>query len=152
METFKVFSLLSKNQILLFWTFCWVQSGRFCDQRGISLFYQRKDFIELHLAIDVTFLVSSSKHLRYHPMIIKFCSAIIAKSPTACEEIWLNQQKGSGILILPIQRTLRDYRNYIRPQRGDKNSGNLLCYILFKLFIVQSMLLHILFERNFKIW
>ena len=80
--------------------------------------------------------------------------AIAAKSPTAYEEIRLNQQKGSGILILPSQRTLRDYRNYNGPQRGfnpevvneltsktqdfvcDKNPGNLLRCILFKLFIV----------------
>ena len=100
--------------------------------------------------------------------------AIAAKSPTAYEEIRLNQQKGSGILILSSQRTLRDYRNYIGPQCGfnpevvneltsktqdftdmkrftillfdemkvhkdlvcDKNSGNLLRCILFKLFIV----------------
>ena len=133
-----------------------------------KLFCKSKDFIELHFAIDVTFQVSSSKHLRYHLMIIKFCLAIAAKSPTAYKEIWLNQQKGSGILVLPSQRTLRDYRDYIRPQRGfnpetvnewtsktqdftdmerftvllfdemkvqkhlvwDKNTGNLLVYIL----------------------
>ena len=140
-----------------------------------KLLCQSKDFIELHLAIDVTFFqVSSSKHLTYHSMIIKFCLAIAAKSPTAYEEIRLNQQKGSGILILSSQRTLRDYRNYIGPQCGfnpevvneltsktqdftdmkrftillfdemkvhkdlvcDKNPGNLLRCILFKLFIV----------------
>ena len=140
-----------------------------------KLFCQSKDFIELHLAIDVTFFqVSSSKDLTYHSMIIKFCLAIAAKSPTAYEEIRLNQQKGSGILILPSQRTLRDYRNYIGLQRGfnpevvnevtsktqdftdmerftillfdemkvhkdlvcDKNPGNLLRCILFKLIIV----------------
>ena len=93
---------------------------------------------------------------------------------TPCEEIPLNQEKGSGIFILPSQRTVRGYRNYIRLQRGfspdvvnelpsktqdfaeidrftvllfdemkvqedlawDKNTGNLLCYILFKLFFV----------------
>ena len=97
-----------------------------------------------------------------------------AKSSTPYEEIPLNQEKGSGLLILPSQRTVRGYRNYIRPQRGfnpdvvneltsktqdfaeierftallfdemkvqedlvwDKNTGNLLCYILLKLFFV----------------
>ena len=44
--------------------------------------------------------------------------AIATKSPTPYEEIWLNQQKGSEIPILLSQRTLRDYRNYIKPQRG----------------------------------
>ena len=133
-----------------------------------KLFCQSKNFIELHLAIDATFQVFSSKHLRYYPTIIKFCLEIAAKSPTAYEEFQLNWQKQSGILVLPSQRTLRDYRNYIRRQRGfnpevvnklisksqdftdmvrftvlffdemkvqedlvwDKNTGNLLFYIL----------------------
>ena len=30
----------------------------------------------------------------------------------------MNETKGTGILVLPSQRTLRDYRNYSRPQRG----------------------------------
>ena len=59
-----------------------------------KLFFQSKDFVERHVAIDETsFQVSSSKHLRYHPMIMKFCLAIAGKSPTAYEEIRLNQQK-----------------------------------------------------------
>ena len=115
-------------------------------------------------------------------MIRKFCLGIAAKSTTPYEEIPLNQEKGSGILFLPSQRTVRCYRNYIRPQRGfipdvvneltsktydfaeierftvllfdemkvqedlvwDENTGNLLRYILFKLFIVKSILLHFL--------
>ena len=139
-----------------------------------KLFCQSKDFIELHLAIHVTFQVSSSKHLRCHPMITKFCLAIAVKSPTAYEKIRLNQQKGSGILVVPSQRTLRDCRNYIRPQRRfnpevvnklnsktqdftdvecfivllldemkveedlvwDKNTGNLLFYILHVVYCV----------------
>ena len=133
-----------------------------------KLLCQSKELIDLHLAIDVTFQVSISKHLRYHPMIIKFCLAIAAKSTTVYEKIWLNQQKVSGTIVLQSQRTLRDYRNYIRPQHGfnpevvnelssktqdfsdmecfpllmfdemkvredlvlDKNTGNLLFYIL----------------------
>ena len=51
-------------------------------------------------------------------MIIKYCLSIAAKSPGAYEELRLNEKKGTGILVLPSQRTLRDYRNYIRPQRG----------------------------------
>lgn len=28
------------------------------------------------------------------------------------------QKTGSGVLVLPSLRTLRDYKNYIRPTRG----------------------------------
>lgn len=51
-------------------------------------------------------------------MIIIYCLSIAAKSPGAYEELRLNEKKGTGILVLPSQRTLLDYRNYIRPQRG----------------------------------
>ena len=51
-------------------------------------------------------------------MIIKFCLLIAAKSPSAYEALRFDIKKGSGILVLPSQRTLRDYRNYICPKRG----------------------------------
>ena len=51
-------------------------------------------------------------------MIIKFCLLIAAKSPSAYEDLRFDSKKGSGILVLPSQRTLRDYRNYICPKRG----------------------------------
>lgn len=56
---------------------------------------------------------SNSTAVRYHPMIIRYCLSLVAKSPSLYEEL-----RNSGILVLPSQRTLRDYRNYIRPQRG----------------------------------
>ena len=46
-------------------------------------------------------------------MIILYCLSLVAKSPSLYEEL-----RNSGILVLPSQRTLRDYRNHIRPQRG----------------------------------
>lgn len=46
-------------------------------------------------------------------MIIRFCLAIASKSSSAYEEL-----RKSGILCLPSKRTLRDYRNAIRPQTG----------------------------------
>ena len=46
-------------------------------------------------------------------MIIRYCLSLVAKSPSLYEEL-----RNSGILVLPSQRTLRDYRNHIRPQRG----------------------------------
>ena len=56
---------------------------------------------------------SSSKGVRYHPMIIRFCLSLAAKSPSCYEEL-----RDSKLLILPSQRRLKDYRNAIRPQRG----------------------------------
>ena len=35
----------------------------------------------------------------------------------AYEQIQLNQKEGFGVLVLPSQRTLHDYKNYIRLQR-----------------------------------
>ena len=51
-------------------------------------------------------------------MIIKFCLLIAAKSLSAYEDLRFDSMKGSGILVLPSQRTLRDYRNYICRKRG----------------------------------
>lgn len=56
---------------------------------------------------------SSATGVRYHPMIIRFCLSLAAKSPSCYEEL-----RNSKVLVLPSQRRLRDYRNAIRPQRG----------------------------------
>ena len=58
-------------------------------------------------------LKSSATGIRYHPMIIRFCLSLAAKSPSCYEEL-----RNSKVLVLPSQRRLRDYRNAIRPQRG----------------------------------
>ena len=50
---------------------------------------------------------------QYHPMIIRFCLSLIAKSPAAYEEL-----RDSNILVLPSKRTLLDYKNAIRPKVG----------------------------------
>lgn len=50
---------------------------------------------------------------RYHPIIIRFCLSLAAKSPSCNEEL-----RNSKVLALPSQRRLKDYRNAIRPQRG----------------------------------
>lgn len=61
---------------------------------------------------------SSSKSVRYHPSIIRYCLLLAAKSSPAYEDIRYNENTGTGVLILPSQCRLRDYRNYIRPKRG----------------------------------
>ena len=52
----------------------------------------------------------------YHPMIIRFCLSLAAKSASAYDEL-----RDSNVLTLPSRRTLRDYRNAIRPNTGFNN-------------------------------
>ena len=61
---------------------------------------------------------SSPTSVRYHPMIIKFCLNLAAKSSSAYKDLRYGSTTGTGILVLPSLRTLRDYKNYIRPARG----------------------------------
>jgi len=56
---------------------------------------------------------SSSTGVRYHPMVIRYCLSLATKSPACYEEL-----RKSKILVLPSQRTLKDYRNSIRPSPG----------------------------------
>jgi hypothetical protein len=42
---------------------------------------------------------------RYHPQMIRFALSIQCKSPSAYREL-----RGSGALILPSERVLRDYK------------------------------------------
>ena len=51
-------------------------------------------------------------------MIIKYCLAITSKSSVAYKELRYDSKKGTGVLVLPSQRTLRDSKNYIRRERG----------------------------------
>ena len=51
---------------------------------------------------------SSKSSIRYHPMIIKYCLNLAAKSSSTY----------SDLQCLPSLRTLRDYKNYIKPTRG----------------------------------
>ena len=62
--------------------------------------------------------LSSPSCIRYHPMIIKFCLNLAAKSSSAHKDLRYYNKTGTGVLVLPSLRTLRDYKNYIRPARG----------------------------------
>ena len=75
-------------------------------------------FMKLFWEEQQKYLVRSKTGRRYHPMIIKFCLALAAKSSSAYSELRYDPEKGSGVLVLPSLRSLRDYRNYIRPTRG----------------------------------
>ena len=57
-------------------------------------------------------------------MIIRFCLSLAAKSSSCYEEL-----RNSGLLVLPSQRTLRDYRNFVKRKPGykkDKITGQLI--------------------------
>ena len=84
---------------------------RNCDQNKIS------PFMKLFWEEQIKYLNSSSQ-IRYHPMVIKYCLGLHAKSPACYEQVRLNVKECSGILVLPSQTTLRDYKNYIRPECG----------------------------------
>ena len=61
---------------------------------------------------------TTSRNVRYHPMIIRYCLALASKSPAAYEQLRYDESSGTGVLVLPSRRRLQDYKNYITPQRG----------------------------------
>ena len=92
-----------------------------------------KDFVDIFKAADTStlppfmklfweeqqkYVQTSQKGIRYHPAIIRKCLSLLAKSPAAYDELRYDEKKGTGFLILPSKRRLRDYKNYIRPERG----------------------------------
>ena len=50
---------------------------------------------------------------KYHPMLIRFCLSLATKSGSAYDDL-----RNSDVLVLPSRRTLRDYRNAIKPTVG----------------------------------
>ena len=76
-------------------------------------------FMKLFWEEQLKYISSSSPtSIRYHPMIIKFCLNLAAKSSSAYRDLRCDSTAGTGILVLPSLRILCDYRNYIRPTRG----------------------------------
>ena len=58
-------------------------------------------------------LFNKGTGVRYHPMIIRFCMSLASKSASAYDEL-----RSTNILTLPSRRTLRDYKNAIKPGAG----------------------------------
>ena len=89
----------------------------------ISL-YSKKDsnsippFMKLFWDEQQNCVRTSTAGRRYHLMIIKYCLNLAAKSTAAYSELRYDSATGSGVLVLPSLRTLRDYRNYFKPTRG----------------------------------
>ena len=84
-----------------------------CDQKDAP------PFMKLFWEEQQKYLQSSSKSsIRYHPMIIKYCLNLAANSSSIYSDLRYDSKTGSSILVLPSLRTLRDYKNYIKPTRG----------------------------------
>ena len=76
-------------------------------------------FMKLFWEEQLKYISSSSPtSIRYHPMIIKFCLNLAAKSSSAYKDLRYGSTTVTGIVFLPSLRRLRDYKNYIRPTRG----------------------------------
>ena len=61
----------------------------------------------------------TNKHgRRWHPHFVEFCLSIHAKSSSAYNELRISDKNPDGILYLPHERTLRDYRNHFKPEPG----------------------------------
>jgi len=70
-------------------------------------------FMDLFWQQQKKLLTRSSTGVRYHPMVIRYCLSLATKSPACYEEL-----HKSNILVIPSQRTLKDYRNCIHPKAG----------------------------------
>ena len=75
-------------------------------------------FMKLFWEEQQKYVKSSPNSIRYHPMIIRYCLSLAAKSSSMYDDIRYDEKNGTGFLILPSRRRLRDYKNYIRPQHG----------------------------------
>ena len=71
-------------------------------------------FMKLFWKEQKKYLSISPKARKYHPMIVRFCLSLAAKSPSAYGEL-----RNPNILILPSRGTHRDYKNAIRPRPHD---------------------------------
>ena len=79
-----------------------------------TIFTNAKDvtpFMKLFWQQQQELMKTDPTNVRYHPMLIRYCLSLAAKSNSTYQEL-----RNSGILVLPSTRTLRDYRNFIKPQ------------------------------------
>ena len=59
-------------------------------------------FMKLFWEEQPKYLKSSKQGIRYHPMIIRYCLGLAAKSPAVYDEIRLNEKTNSGFIIIKI--------------------------------------------------
>ena len=112
------------------------------------------DFIKFFWQQQQKLFSCSVKCVRFHPLIIRFCLSLAVKSASCYEEL-----RNRGILRLPNQRTLRDYRNFVKPKPGFnklvidelvglmKSYPNTQSYIVL-LFDEMKMRFNLVFDKN----
>ena len=81
---------------------------------------QRKilPFMKLFWEEQQKYLQSSPNNVKYHPMIIRYGLSLASKSAAVYDDIHYDEKTGTGFVILPSRRHLRDYKNCIRPHQG----------------------------------
>ena len=108
-------------------------------------------FMKLFWEEQQKYLSSPKNSVRYHPMIIRYCLGLAAKSPAAYDEIRFDDKNNSGFVILPSRRRLRDYKNYIRPQQGfNKNIVHQLTNIVQKFSDVEKYCMILMEEMKIQ--
>ena len=65
------------------------------DQRDIP------PFMKFFWEEQQKYIKCSSRGIRYHPMMIRFCLSLASKSASAYDDIRYDEKSGTGILILP---------------------------------------------------
>ena len=75
-------------------------------------------FMKLFWEEQQSYINKPASSIRYHSMVIKFFLSLATKSSSSYSDLRYDSKTDSGILVLPSLRTLRDYKNYIHPQRG----------------------------------
>ena len=75
-------------------------------------------FMKLFWEEQQKYLTTSPKGIRYHPLIIRYCLGLTAKSSDTYDEIRFDPKINTGFVFLPTRRRLRDYKNYIRSQQS----------------------------------
>ena len=73
--------------------------------------YQISPFMTFFWEEQQKYLKSLSTGIRYHAMIIRYCLSLAANSSAAYDKNQYDEKKGTGFLILPSRRRLRDYKN-----------------------------------------
>ena len=74
-------------------------------------------FMKLFWKEQKKYLSINPKARKYHPIIIRFCLSLAAKSPSAYGE-----PRNLNILMLPSRGTLRDQKNALRNHAGFNRS------------------------------
>ena len=108
-------------------------------------------FMKLFWEEQQKYLSSSKTNVRYHPMIIRYCLGLAAKSPAFYDEIRFDEKTNSGFVVLPSRRRLRDYKNYIRPKQGfNKDVIQELCSIVAQFQDIEKYGVLLLDEMKIK--